>query len=172
MQSLLIPFPSDSSRFSLQNSLSNPPGRVFTADELEAGRRTRADKLAKWAALDLRQDFADATFMRSHIKAAGLHAPNWAEPATKSRLRSLLHRAGVDALEVNEAVGTTLSGYLKDELDVEVGGFEAVFLLDFIVDRLGPHIYNQALYDAQAHVLKKLEALGEAVLDLEKPAKL
>ncbi len=70
-----------------------------------------------------------------------------------------------------EALTKTLTGYLKSELDVELGGFEAVFLLDFIVDRLGPHIYNQALYDAQAHVLKKLEALGEAVLDLEKPAK-
>lgn len=70
-----------------------------------------------------------------------------------------------------EALAKTLTGYLKSELDVELGGFEAVFLLDFIVDRLGPHIYNQALYDAQAHVLKKLEALGEAVLDLEKPAK-
>ena len=70
-----------------------------------------------------------------------------------------------------DALAKMLSGYLKDELDVEVGGFEAVFLLDFILDRLGPHIYNQALYDAQAHVLKKLEALGEAVLDLEKPAK-
>ena len=70
-----------------------------------------------------------------------------------------------------EALAKTLTGYLKSELDVALGGFEAVFLLDFIVDRLGPHIYNQALYDAQAHVLKKLEALGEAVLDLEKPAK-
>ena len=70
-----------------------------------------------------------------------------------------------------EALAKTLTGYLKSELDVELGGFEAVFVLDFIVDRLGPHIYNQALYDAQAHVLKKLEALGEAVLDLEKPAK-
>ena len=71
-----------------------------------------------------------------------------------------------------EALTKTLSRYLKDEFDVEVGGFEGVFLLDFILDRLGPHIYNQALYDAQAHVLKKLEALGEAVLDLEKPAQL
>ncbi len=70
-----------------------------------------------------------------------------------------------------EALAKTLTGYLTSELDVELGGFEAVFLLDFILDRLGPHIYNQALYDAQAHVLKKLEALGEAVLDLEKPAK-
>lgn len=113
MQSLLIPFPADSSRFSPQNSRTKLPGRAFTADELEAGRHTRADKLAKWATLDLRQDFADEAFMRNHIKAAGLRAPVRTEPATQPRLRSLLHQAGVAAPEANEAVGTTLSGYLK-----------------------------------------------------------
>ena len=113
MQSLCIPLPANPSRFSLQNSRANLPTRAFTANDLEAGRQTRADKLAKWAALDLRQDFADETFMRNHIKAAGLRAPNCAEPATASRLRTLLHHAGIDAPEANEAVGTTLSGYLK-----------------------------------------------------------
>ena len=113
MQSLLIPFPADSSRFSPQNSRTKLPGRAFTADELEAGRHTRTDKLAKWATLDLRQDFADEAFMRNHIKAAGLRAPVRTEPATTSRLRTLLHRAGIHAPETNEAVGTTLSGYLK-----------------------------------------------------------
>ena len=113
MQTLCIPLPADSSRFSLQNSRANLPVRAFTADDLEAGRQTRADKLAKWATLDLRQDFADETFMRNHIKAAGLRAPIRTEPATQTRLRSLLHHAGVAASEANEAVGTTLSGYLK-----------------------------------------------------------
>ena len=113
MQSLLIPLPANPSSFSLQNYRVNLTGRVFTADELEAGRQTRASKLAKWAALDLRQDFADETFMRNHIKAAGLRAPIRTEPATQPRLRSLLHHAGVAASEANEAVGTTLSGYLK-----------------------------------------------------------
>ena len=113
MQSLLIPLPANPSSFSLQNYRVNLPARVFTTDELEAGRQTRAAKLAKWAALDVRQDFADETFMRNHIKAAGLHAPIRTEPATQPRLRSLLHHAGVAASEANEAAGTTLSGYLK-----------------------------------------------------------
>ena len=113
MQSLCIPLPANPSRFSLQNSRANLPTRAFTANDLEAGRQTRADKLAKWAALDLRQDFADETFMRNHIKAAGLRAPNCAEPASTSRLRTLLHHAGIDAPEANEAIGTTFSGYLK-----------------------------------------------------------
>jgi uncharacterized protein (DUF2164 family) len=64
-----------------------------------------------------------------------------------------------------------LSKYLKDELDVEVGGFDAVFLVDFITERLGPHFYNQGLYDAQALLAKKAEELGESILALEKAVK-
>jgi uncharacterized protein (DUF2164 family) len=65
-----------------------------------------------------------------------------------------------------------LAGYLKDELEVEIGGMDAMLLLDFITERLGPHYYNQALYDAQALLHAKMEALGEAIYELEKPAKL
>jgi len=51
-----------------------------------------------------------------------------------------------------DALGRALAGYLKDECDVEIGGMDAVLLLDFISERLGPHYYNQALYDARAHL--------------------
>ena len=70
-----------------------------------------------------------------------------------------------------DALARALSGYLKAEFDLEVGGMEAVMMLDFIAERLGPHFYNQALYDARAHLNAKLEALGEAIYELEKPAK-
>ena len=73
--------------------------------------------------------------------------------------------------EAAEAAAKALSKYLKAELDVEIGGFDAVFLVDFITERLGPHYYNQGLYDAQAILLKKADELGEAVLGLEKPVK-
>ena len=65
----------------------------------------------------------------------------------------------------------TLSKYLKDELDLEVTGFDAVFLLDFVIERLGPVFYNQGVYDAQAILAKKAEEIGEAILGLEKPFK-
>ena len=73
--------------------------------------------------------------------------------------------------EAAEAAAKALSKYLKAELDVDIGGFDAVFLVDFITERLGPHYYNQGLYDAQAVLLKKADELGEAVLALEKPVK-
>jgi uncharacterized protein (DUF2164 family) len=73
---------------------------------------------------------------------------------------------------VREALSKALSGYLKDELDVEVEGFDAVFLLDFVLERVGPHIYNQGLRDAQRLMAAKFDQIGEAIYEIEKPAKL
>ena len=70
-----------------------------------------------------------------------------------------------------DALARALAGYLKEELEVEIGGMDAILLLDFISEKLGPHYYNQALLDASAHLRTRLEALSEAFYDLEKPAK-
>jgi uncharacterized protein (DUF2164 family) len=74
--------------------------------------------------------------------------------------------------ESAEAASKALSDYLKRELDLEVKGFDAVFLVDFITEHLGPHYYNQGLADAQALLAKKLDEMGEAIYQLEKPVKL
>ncbi len=70
-----------------------------------------------------------------------------------------------------DALARALATYLKVELDVEIGGMDAALLLDFVTERLGPHYYNQGLYDARALLQAKIEALGDAFYDLEKPAK-
>jgi len=74
--------------------------------------------------------------------------------------------------EMREALAEALSRYLKDELDLEVTGFDAQFLLDFISQTIGPHYYNQGLWDAQAALQKKLDLISQAIDELEKPAKL
>jgi uncharacterized protein (DUF2164 family) len=74
--------------------------------------------------------------------------------------------------DTREALARALAKYLKDELDVEVEGFDAVFLLDFLIETMGPHFYNQGLADARAVVGRKVEELDDAVWQLEKPAKL
>lgn len=73
---------------------------------------------------------------------------------------------------VREALARAMQAYLKDELDVEVGGMDAVLLLDFVSERLGPHYYNQGLEDARTLLHARMEAFGDALYDLEKPAKL
>jgi uncharacterized protein (DUF2164 family) len=74
--------------------------------------------------------------------------------------------------DTREALVRALAKYLKDELDVEVEGFDAVFLLDFLTETMGPHFYNQGLADARAVVGRKVEELDDAVWQHEKPAKL
>lgn len=73
---------------------------------------------------------------------------------------------------VREALVRALSRYLKDELDVEIGGMDALLFLDFISETMGPHFYNQGLADAQAILQAKLEQISEAIYEIEKPAKL
>ncbi len=73
---------------------------------------------------------------------------------------------------VRDALARAIARYLKEELDVEVGGMDAILLLDFVSETLGPHYYNQALSDAQAHLRARIEGLGEALYELEKTAKL
>lgn len=73
---------------------------------------------------------------------------------------------------VREALVRALSRYLKDELDVEIGGMDALLFVDFISEKMGPHFYNLGLADAQAILQAKLEQISEAIYEIERPAKL
>ena len=68
-----------------------------------------------------------------------------------------------------EKIIGTLQGYFQSELDYELGQFDAGFLLDFLAEKLGPHFYNQGLYDAQAVLSAKLEEMENAIIEIEKP---
>ena len=70
------------------------------------------EKSTEGGSMGLRQTWADEAFMRQHIKAAGLRAPIHHKPATVTRLRSLLRRAGVSGVETAESVGVSLAGFL------------------------------------------------------------
>lgn len=59
--------------------------------------------------------------------------------------------------------------YFQEELDQELGRFDAEFLLEFFAEEVGAYFYNRGLYDAQAVLEKRLDAIGEAIYELEKP---
>ena len=75
------------------------------------------------------------------------------------------------ALEKDDrvALARALKAWLARELDVEVGGLEAEFLLDFLVDRIGPRFYNLGLRDAATALAKRMDVLTEALEELERP---
>ncbi|MDA8018960.1 MAG: DUF2164 domain-containing protein [Thermoanaerobaculia bacterium] len=62
--------------------------------------------------------------------------------------------------------------YVEQELDLEIGNFDAEFLLDFFAEEIGPYFYNRGVYDARATLDQKMEGVGEALLLLEKPTEL
>jgi uncharacterized protein (DUF2164 family) len=59
--------------------------------------------------------------------------------------------------------------YLKEELDYEVGRFDAEFLLDFFSKEIGGYMYNRALSDVHALLDNQLESIAESIYGLEKP---
>ncbi|HEY7775791.1 MAG TPA: DUF2164 domain-containing protein [Kineobactrum sp.] len=68
-----------------------------------------------------------------------------------------------------EQIVSKVKGYFREELDQDIGSFEAEFLIDFFTRELGAHFYNRGLYDAQTVLAAKLEELGDSILELEKP---
>lgn len=66
-----------------------------------------------------------------------------------------------------DAMAGALQRYFSEELDQDLGQFEAEFLLDFISTEIGALFYNRGLYDAQAILQRRLDELGDAILELE-----
>lgn len=60
-----------------------------------------------------------------------------------------------------------IQGYFAEELNQQIGQFDAEFLLDFVSKELGAYYYNRGLYDAQAVLNAKLEDVQDAIYQLE-----
>ncbi len=59
--------------------------------------------------------------------------------------------------------------YFQDELQQDIGGFEAEFLIDFFARELGPSFYNRGIFDAQQVFAEKQEEAGYVIQELEQP---
>ncbi|WP_119396550.1 DUF2164 domain-containing protein [Salinibius halmophilus] len=69
--------------------------------------------------------------------------------------------------EQKEQLVAKLKRYFEDELDQDIGGFEAEFLLDFIGKELGAFYYNKGVSDAQLAVASKYSELTDLFFELE-----
>lgn len=70
--------------------------------------------------------------------------------------------------DAQELAVQNVKRYFRDELDQEIGGFEASFLIDFLSAELGPQFYNQGLRDAHKLFADKADELGYLVQELER----
>jgi uncharacterized protein (DUF2164 family) len=68
-----------------------------------------------------------------------------------------------------------ITEYFNNELDQDIGQFDAEFLLDFFSTEVGAYFYNRGLFDAQMVIAAKLEHVSEMVQEgiseIEKPVK-
>ena len=71
--------------------------------------------------------------------------------------------------EEKESIVKKVQSYFEQELDQELGQFDAEFLLDFFSKEVGGYYYNRGMYDAQAYIEKKMETISEDLYQLEKP---
>tara|TARA_B100000767_G_scaffold272687_1_gene300962 strand:- start:681 stop:935 length:255 start_codon:yes stop_codon:yes gene_type:complete len=62
-----------------------------------------------------------------------------------------------------------VKAYFSRELDQDLGGFDAEFLIDFFSIEVGAYFYNQGLNDAQVLFREKTDEIGYLVQELEKP---
>jgi len=70
--------------------------------------------------------------------------------------------------EEKAAIVSKVQQYFNDELDQEIGQFDAEFLVEFFSAQMGKFYYNRGLQDAQAILEQRLEAVTEAITELEK----
>ena len=62
-----------------------------------------------------------------------------------------------------------IKDYFSDELDEEIGRFDAEFLINFITEELGGYFYNRGIYDAQVILVQRLGEITGAIHELELP---
>jgi len=68
-----------------------------------------------------------------------------------------------------QLIVSKIERYFADELDQEIGQFDAGFLLDFFSEQVGSYYYNRGLQDAQVLLQDRLESITDAIYEIEKP---
>jgi len=71
--------------------------------------------------------------------------------------------------EEKEIIVHKVKRYFSEELDQDLGQFDAEVLLDFFASDIGPYLYNRGLSDARAILESKLEHIDEALYEIEMP---
>ena len=69
-------------------------------------------------------------------------------------------------------IAAELQQFLEEELDVSIGTFESADLADFVVEKIGPWLYNQGVLDARTKLGHVIEGMAEELMLLEKPSPL
>ncbi|MBU1658817.1 DUF2164 domain-containing protein [bacterium] len=70
--------------------------------------------------------------------------------------------------EETENIVYKIKQYFQNELDEEIGQFEAEFLLDFFSKEIGSYFYNEGVRDAQAVMSSQFDTITQSLYEIEK----
>lgn len=68
-----------------------------------------------------------------------------------------------------ELITRKVQMYFREELDQELGQFDAEFLLDFFAEEVGAYFYNRGIRDAQSVIEAKVADIADELYQIEKP---
>lgn len=69
--------------------------------------------------------------------------------------------------EIRQQACDSLQRYCTEHFEEPIGNLKAQHLLDFILQEIGPCIYNRAVQDVQAHLLTRVQELDFEVHEEE-----
>jgi uncharacterized protein (DUF2164 family) len=69
--------------------------------------------------------------------------------------------------EARQDAIASIQRYFKENLESEIGNMDAGFLLGFILEEIGPSVYNQGVADAQARIQARVGELEYEVFEEE-----
>lgn len=64
-----------------------------------------------------------------------------------------------------------IQAYFEEERSESIGELGADQLIDFMIQELGPHIYNKAIEDSRKLITEKMNQIDDELYTLEKPIK-
>ena len=71
--------------------------------------------------------------------------------------------------EQKEWLINQIQSYFETERSENIGELAAGNLLEFMIEQLGPYVYNQAIGDARVLAMQQMERVEEEMYALEKP---
>ena len=119
---------SQSSISDLATPRSRRPLPTLSPEDRARARIARALRIEGWKGLPVRQAFADEAHMRTFLVRYDVRIASSLEPATATRLRTMLHRAGILAPAYIDAIGCTLKRFLQLNSDLPLWAATALVL--------------------------------------------
>ena len=58
--------------------------------------------------------------------------------------------------------------YMNEEFDIDIGNLPAKFLLDFLIETVGPHLYNQVVDDMEPWLYERFTGMLEDMHSFKK----